>query len=181
MTGWLECGRLVCWLQTWVKRLDVELVADLGEAMLVFSAGEGARCRWCVTRYLVELCCVVGSRWLLELVWYASVEWMWWGCCLPSWSCVSSGWPCIWGKVGICWDVYPAINDLIHHCQSIYFSLFLKGNPFKTLEGNPFKTLEGNPFKTLEESCDGTLCCIVLFANEPGCLSLCSFKAVGVW
>ena len=30
-----------------MKRLDVELVADLGEAMLddVFSAGEGARCR----------------------------------------------------------------------------------------------------------------------------------------
>ena len=90
MTGWLECGWFVCWLQTWVKRLDVELVADLGEDMLddVFSAGEGARCRWCVTRYLVELCCVVGSRWLLELVWYASVEWMWWGCCLPSWFCV---------------------------------------------------------------------------------------------
>ena len=85
MTGvWMTC---VLVADLWVKRLDVELVADLGEAILVFSAGEGARCRWCVTRYLVELCCVVGSQWLLELVWYASVEWMWWGCCLPSWSC----------------------------------------------------------------------------------------------
>ena len=30
-----------------MKRLDAELVADLGEAMLddVFDAGEGARCR----------------------------------------------------------------------------------------------------------------------------------------
>ena len=87
MTGvWMTCVLVAD--VTWVKRLDVELVADLGEAILVFSAGEGARCRWCVTRYLVELCCVVGSRWLLELVWYASVEWMWWGCCLPSWSYV---------------------------------------------------------------------------------------------
>ena len=80
MLSWLKQFLMMC-------LVAVEL-SWLWWLVASFFAGENARCRWCVPRYLVELCCVVGSRWLLKLIWYASVEWMWWGYCLPSSSCV---------------------------------------------------------------------------------------------
>ena len=80
------------------------LVADVSEATWCWAGcGPGwSNAWWCVFCrrgcQMSLMCnplfcgtvwnCVVGSRWLLKLVRYASVEWMWWGCCLPSWSCV---------------------------------------------------------------------------------------------